>query len=120
MVALCGCVRPSLASANVAADLSHLTRRVEMLLDRTRNTGTRLLKQRLAAMVAALACMAWAAGRTPGFVDFAMPLARTIVHLPAMVPQVAQPRQESSAEPAARDFEGRVIEDSSGNSLASA
>jgi beta-lactamase regulating signal transducer with metallopeptidase domain len=121
MVELCGCVRPSLASANVAADLSHLARRVEMLLDRTRNTGTRLLKLRLAAMFAALACMAWAAGRAPGFVDFAVPLARTIIHLPALVPQVVQPRQESAiVEPAARDFEGRVVEDSSGNPLASA
>ena len=43
------------------------------LLDRTRHTGTRLLRARLAAVVAALALLAWMGGRSPGLLAFAAP-----------------------------------------------
>lgn len=118
MVEICGCVRPSLSAATMADDLSHLARRVEMLLDRTRHTGTRLLKLRLTAIVAALACLAWFAGKSPAVVAFAKPLARAlvpIVYAPAMAAQAVTPAPESP-----RDLEGRVVEDSSGNPLATA
>ncbi len=122
MVELCGVVRPALVAAPVADDLSHLARRVEMLLDTSRRTGTRLLKGGLTVAIAILAGMAWMAGKTPRLLAFAMPvIQRPERHLPrqlpklVMMPQVAAPRQDP-----AQELEGRVVEDSSGSALASA
>ncbi len=42
--------RPSLLAAGAITEGSHLTHRVELLLDRTRHTGTRLLRFRLAGV----------------------------------------------------------------------
>jgi hypothetical protein len=120
MVQLCGVVRPALGAAPVADDLSHLTRRVEMLLDTTRRTGTRLLKARLTVVIAVVVAMACLAGKTR-LVAFARPVVQYaqqhLVHqLPAlMLPQVVAPQ-----EPAAQELEGTVVEDSSGGALASA
>jgi hypothetical protein len=123
MVELCGMVRPALVAAPVADDRSHLARRVEMLLDTTRRTGTHLLKRRLAAVAAIVAVLAWAAGRSPRLVAFAAPAVEHILpHLthpftsaaPAMLPQAAA----QSDNP--RDFSGSVIEDSSGTAVPSA
>lgn len=121
VVELSGGVRSSLAAASAIENASHLSRRVDMLLDKTRHTGTRLLKARLTAMAALVAAMALLATRAPGFVAFATPIARTIQHLPARivaaVPLLARAEQPQEPPP---DFEGRVVEDSSGNPLASA
>jgi beta-lactamase regulating signal transducer with metallopeptidase domain len=73
VVELAGGVRASLAAAAATEEGSHLARRVEMLLDKTRHTGTRLLKARFTAVVAALIALAWIAARTPALVAFAMP-----------------------------------------------
>jgi beta-lactamase regulating signal transducer with metallopeptidase domain len=50
---------------------SHLARRIEMLLDKTRHKGTRLLKIRLLVIVAAVAAVACVIVRTPAIVAFA-------------------------------------------------
>ena len=60
-------------SPAAAAATSNLARRVDMLLDKTRHTGTRVLRARLAVVIALLAALAWAAGRSPGLLAFAAP-----------------------------------------------
>ena len=119
---LSGRRRPALAAAPAADDRSHLARRIDMLLDRTRHTGTRLLKARLSAMVAGAAILVWLGGRTPAVVAFATPLVRQValaapqsLRLPALMPQAAVPPASAAA-----DFEAHVVEDSSGTPLASA
>ena len=121
MVELCGVVRPALGAAPVADDLSHLTRRVELLLDTTRRTGTRLLKARLTLVIASVVAVACLAGRTR-LVAFARPVVQFAQQhlgpLPAlMMSQGAAPQQQPAA---AQELEGTVVEDSSGNLLASA
>jgi len=72
VVELSGGVRGSLvAAAAVTEEGSHLSRRVEALLDRRRNTATRVLFSRLAMAVAMLAMFGIAASRFPGLVAFA-------------------------------------------------
>ena len=97
MVELCGGVRASLAGATAAGDRSHLARRVDRLLDKSRHTGTRLLKVRLGAMVAVLVAAAWTVGRTPGLVAFAMP--QSVVPI-TVVPQSQPPVAPVVAAPA--------------------
>jgi beta-lactamase regulating signal transducer with metallopeptidase domain len=72
MVELSRGKRPSPAMA-AAVGRSQLARRVETLLDRTRHAGTRLLRARLAAVVVALALLAWMGGRSPGLLAFVAP-----------------------------------------------
>jgi beta-lactamase regulating signal transducer with metallopeptidase domain len=71
-VALCGGVRPALA-ANMADDWLHLSRRVELLVDQSRNARTRLLTLRILAGAAVLAAAAAVVARTPELVAFAVP-----------------------------------------------
>jgi beta-lactamase regulating signal transducer with metallopeptidase domain len=73
VVELSGGVRESIAAAAATEDRSHLARRVEMLLDKGRNTGTQLLRIRLAAMMLALAAMTWFAAKVPGMVALEIP-----------------------------------------------
>jgi len=110
----------SLAAAAAADDRSHLSLRIDMLLDRTRHTGTRLLKHRLALMLAVLAGLALSASFSPEIVAFAAPLIKAV--LPAPVRQLAPPALFLSpqAESVAHGFRGRVLEDSTGAPLASA
>ena len=82
---LTGGVRSPLVAAAAADERSHLTRRIDMLLDKTRHTSTRLLKARLATIVAALAALAFVAARGPGIVALAMP-APLAAAAPAPVP----------------------------------
>ena len=91
VVELAGGVRASLAAAAATEERSHLARRVEMLLDKTRHTGTRLLKARLTIVVAALIALAWMAAKTPGLVAFAMPIGDTF--LDASTSQIPEPPQ---------------------------
>jgi len=62
MVELCGGVRTSLAGAAAMNSRSHLAKRVDQLLDKSRHTGPRILKARLVGMVALLVAAAWTAG----------------------------------------------------------
>ena len=57
--------------ASSVADHSHLARRVDLLLDNTRHSGTRLLGFRLAVATLALTAMSWGAVQIPGLVSFA-------------------------------------------------
>jgi beta-lactamase regulating signal transducer with metallopeptidase domain len=112
--------RRSLLAAAATENRSHLARRIDMLLDRARHTGTRLLKPHLALVVTALAGMAWAAGHVPALVTFAAPLVRTIRQAPMrqiLRPVLAMAPQEQQA---AQGFQGRVLEDSTGSPVASA
>ena len=117
----CG-VKSSLVAAAAGEDSSQLARRVDMLLDKTRHTGTQLLKARLTAIVAVVVALAWLAGRSPGFVAFASPLVRTLREAPARIlPHTALlPSAAETPQPATPRFQGRVLEDSSGAPLASA
>jgi beta-lactamase regulating signal transducer with metallopeptidase domain len=73
VVELAGGVRGSLIAAAATEEPSHLATRVEMLLDKKRNTGTLLLKTPLLVAMAALAALVCMVGRTPSLVAFAMP-----------------------------------------------
>ena len=120
IVELSGGLGASLVAAAAAEDRSHLARRVEMLLDKTRHTGTRLLKARLSATLAVVAAMAWVAGRSPALVAFPKPLARSLAALPArLLPKLA-PVAQAATQPQSNELAGQVIEDSSGSPLASA
>jgi beta-lactamase regulating signal transducer with metallopeptidase domain len=71
VVEIAGGVRSSLVAAAATEERSHLARRIEMLLDKTRHKGTRLLKIRFLLMAAALVALAAVAVRTPGLIAFA-------------------------------------------------
>ena len=71
VVEIAGGVRSSLAAAAATEERSHLARRIEMLLDKTRHKGTRLLKARLLLFAAMLLALAVGAVRTPGLIAFA-------------------------------------------------
>jgi Ca-activated chloride channel family protein len=72
IVELTGGVRASMVASAATHESSHLAKRVEVLLDKDRNTRTRLLKARLAVIVVALAALAWVAETTPALLVFAM------------------------------------------------
>lgn len=80
-VVLCGGVRTSLAAANVADSRSHLSRRIELLMDKSRSRCIGLLKRRFAATAVALVCAAGFLAKTPLLVAFAVP--RVVVSVPA-------------------------------------
>jgi beta-lactamase regulating signal transducer with metallopeptidase domain len=88
---LAGGFSGSPAAAAISDERSHLTRRVEMLLDKTRHAGVHLLGRRLTALACGLALVTFLAARGPGVVAFAAG-PRTIVARPAVpvVPAIAQ------------------------------
>jgi hypothetical protein len=63
----------SFAAASAAREGSHLTRRVEVLLDKTRCTGTRWLKARLACALAIVSVVAAMAAHAPALFAFTSP-----------------------------------------------
>jgi beta-lactamase regulating signal transducer with metallopeptidase domain len=91
VVEISGGVRAFPVAAAAAEDRSHLARRVEMLLDSTRNTGTRLTGLRLAIAAAGLAMLTWGAAQTPGFVEFVQPRATLIARAQAFSPVLVAP-----------------------------
>ena len=74
VVELSGGVRALPLAAAAVEDRSHLARRVEMLLDTTRQAGTRLLRFRLGVAAICIAVFAWGAEQTPHLLAFARPL----------------------------------------------
>ena len=93
VVELAGGVRISPAGAAAADETSHLSIRVEALLDKTTHKGTHVLTARLTAVVAALAALSSLATRAPRLVAFAPPLSPLLVQLfTPPVPAVAQPQ----------------------------
>jgi len=71
VVEIAGGVRSSIVAAAATEERSHLARRIEMLLDKSRHKGTRVLKIRMVFVVAGLALFAFAAVKTPGIIAFA-------------------------------------------------
>jgi beta-lactamase regulating signal transducer with metallopeptidase domain len=71
-------VRGSVVAAAVADEGSDLTRRVDMLLDKSRHTGTRPLKVPVAAVVAAILGVTRIVAHTPGPIAFALPKASAL------------------------------------------
>ncbi len=71
VVEIAGGMRSSIAASAATEERSHLARRIEMLLDKTRHRGTRLLKLRLLFVLTALTALAWVALKTPSIVAFA-------------------------------------------------
>ena len=72
-VELCNGVRASWGGAPAAGARSHLARRVDRLLDRNREAGTRPGKVRLAAAIGVVGMLACMAARTTGAIALAMP-----------------------------------------------
>jgi len=93
MVALCGGVRPSLAATSVADSRSHLSRRIELLVDRRRSMQTHVLAGRIAIIAIALVCAGEVLAKTPLLVAFAIP------H--TAIPQTAIPRVVEGSDPPA-------------------
>lgn len=71
VVEIAGGVRSSIVAAAATEERSHLARRIEMLLDKTRHKGIHLLKTRLFLMVAAVIAVAFIAVRTPVIIAIA-------------------------------------------------
>jgi beta-lactamase regulating signal transducer with metallopeptidase domain len=71
VVEIAGGVRSPIVAAAATEEHSHLARRIEMLLDKKRHKGTRLLKARYLLMAAALVALAFIAVRTPALIAFA-------------------------------------------------
>jgi beta-lactamase regulating signal transducer with metallopeptidase domain len=96
---LSGHVRESVAAATAVDNLSHFARRVNMLLDRTRSTGTRLRKARLGAIVGVLALLGWIGASMPGVVSIALAqeMAQITVPQPAPRERPLQPVQTPAA-----------------------
>jgi beta-lactamase regulating signal transducer with metallopeptidase domain len=116
IVELSGGVRSSLVAAAAVEGRSHLAQRVEMLLDKTRHRGTRLLRGRLGVTILAAAAVTWLAAQSPALVSFPKPLVQAILHWPASIlPMMAQ-----AAQPRVQGLDGQVLEDSSGSPVASA
>ena len=73
VVELSGGVRGLPAVAHVAEGSSNLARRIDMLLDKTRNKRPRLLKARLAGLLIPLTLLAWMGAKTPALIAFQPP-----------------------------------------------
>ncbi len=100
---LAGGFSGSSAAAAVGDARSHLTRRVETLLDKTRHAGARLLGARFAVLACGLALVTLLAARTPGVLVLLAPQG-TIVATPSAAPSVpaVAPQLAAQATPATR------------------
>lgn len=88
--------------ATSAADRSHLARRVDLLLDNTRHSGSHLLGVRLALATVGLAAMSWGAVQIPALVSFAASTRAkqpTRVTTQAPMPLIAQTGQPATPAP---------------------
>ena len=118
---LCGGTEPAFASAG--GRRSHLARRIDMLLDRSRDRNPHLIHRRLAAIACVAAALAWAAVRLPAPIVFAQAAeaARAVRMRAAIsIPHMAASGALFSPQTAASGFEVKVMEDSSGVPLPSA
>jgi len=98
-VACCGGVRTSLAAANVADGRSHLSRRIELLVDKTRTRRIHLFKTRLAVTAIILISAAGLLTRAPLFIAFAAPQTPTDKP-PQLMAQAQPPAQLAPTQPA--------------------
>jgi len=103
VVELCSGARAPLIATGVAGRRSHLTKRVERLLERNRGTDTRPGKARLFTAMGVVAALAFLAVRAPRAIALAMPPAaapppRITAQTPA-IPQKATPPAPAPAAP---------------------
>jgi beta-lactamase regulating signal transducer with metallopeptidase domain len=96
VVEISGGVRSSIVAAAATEERSHLARRIEMLLDKTRHKGTRLLKTRLTFTVAALLALAIVAIKTPGIIAFAA-VHESVSEQPPLPPEPPAPAAPAAA-----------------------
>ncbi len=96
VVELSGVVRGMPMAPAAAEGRSHFAKRVAMLLDRTRNHGTRLGASRLALAVVCVAALSWGAVQNRGFVAFATSPARVATALVPQALMLAQAAQSAS------------------------
>jgi Ca-activated chloride channel family protein len=107
VVELADGVSVSRLAASAAEPQSQLERRVEMLLDDTRKTGTHLLKLRLAAAVTVLALLVLAGSEVPNFFVVAAPLEEKPQETQAFAP-ASRAVPVSAEEPVVIPSEARV------------
>jgi beta-lactamase regulating signal transducer with metallopeptidase domain len=81
---LAAIARRPLVAATAIAGRSHLASRIAMLLDQSRNKGTRLLKVRLVVAMAGLAAVCWVSVRNPAAIAFAQSIPGIVAHLAAV------------------------------------
>jgi len=120
-VALCGGVRNSLATANVADSRSHFSRRVTLLVSGTRTCRTAMLRGQLGIIAIMLICLAGMLTKTPQLLAFVPTIAKPappvsrfdsplplrdaivltppIVHPPRIVAQAVNPPAPAPAQP---------------------
>lgn len=91
-VALCGGVRTSLAAANVADGRSHLSRRVELLLTKSRAPHVSLLRGRCALIAVALIGAASLLAQTPLLFTFSASRAPMLFDPPMFTSPEQQPQ----------------------------
>jgi beta-lactamase regulating signal transducer with metallopeptidase domain len=121
IVESCDGKRSPWPAATAAEDGSQLARRVDALLDKTRRAGAHLMKTRLAAGTAILACLILLTGKAPTLVAFVT--TTVAAHAPLMLPVrpapiLPLPVQAQSSAP--EDLAGQVVEDASGHPVLSA
>lgn len=96
---LTGGVRGSLVAAAVADERSHLTRRVDMLLNPYRHRETRPLRARLAAIAVSLVAVAWITAHAPAVIAFAMPATTEFAATEPVPEEPAAPAGVTTEEP---------------------
>jgi beta-lactamase regulating signal transducer with metallopeptidase domain len=97
VVEISGGVRSSIVAAAATEERSHLARRIEMLLDKTRHRGTRLLKTRLALTVALLFAVAIVVVKTPAIVAFAAAQETSFMDQVPVPPEPPSPPEPAAA-----------------------
>lgn len=104
VVELAGAGPAALVTVAATDERSNLSRRVDMLLDGSRHTGTGLLKGRLTAAITSLLLLAALAARMPGVIAFAMPMPQQPpVTRPVPLPEAAaEPVPQQAATPVNR------------------
>jgi beta-lactamase regulating signal transducer with metallopeptidase domain len=105
---LAGGFSNSTMAATAIVEHSNLTRRVDMLLNRTRHAGTRLLRVRFAALLTSVGLLAFASAKTPALFEFPAaqkPVVSTItpssgntLHSPPVVKSQAQQQPVPAAD----------------------
>ncbi len=101
--------RISFAAAAFSQDRSQLSRRVDMLLDQTRNTRAGLLKTRLALAAAILMSLAWTLTKTPTLLAFSAPVPTRHVYSTSVAKPFPQAPVLLSAPAAATSVAPKLI-----------
>ncbi len=88
-VGLCGGIRNSLATANMAGGSSHLSRRVALLMSGNRGSHTAMRRRQFGVIAIVLVCVAVMFARVPQVLAFALPSPASIIYNAAQSSQRA-------------------------------